>query len=489
MSCHCHYCECYCHHWCCCYLEHIESNSSPIFYSTLPCIVLSCSVLKQSSVSLDYSLSPNLTQYITLNVHHLRWFLFGSIFITAASAIVLANSYNEVIGTDDSFLSRPAFRASWALLVVSGAFCTVGSFAFVRAMNNPPMASLFSCKHCATDELFGSWMFALATFPLVPYCLLFLWVQNDFVYLAMLAFSVLSFLGACLFVRGSYPVTNESSKSKILSCLGYCFGHRRFLMKHFATDWLVGTWLVFWATAVGTVGLFFFTIYYLAIGASSVSAFANISTFLDCVIFLIGSAYFVAGSYPRYDSDDVIDIYCEQDGIDLECAEGSGIGPSYMDEWGAGGGLASDDEQRHEELRSGMLFSSTVAPGRILPAGQTSGMSQSQGRMNALSEVTSPFSYKGGSGSSSDVPRIKPPNPVSQPPSYRPPALPPLEDIFEVNKNNSSNNSNNSNNNNTSNSNSVKLSYDDINKSGKGSNNNIGKSFSYEGVRRDVGTS
>jgi hypothetical protein len=47
----------------------------------------------------------------------------------------------------------------------------ISQFAFVRAMNNPPMASLFSCKHCATDELFGSWMFALATFPLVPYCL------------------------------------------------------------------------------------------------------------------------------------------------------------------------------------------------------------------------------------------------------------------------------------------------------------------------------
>ena len=38
-------------------------------------------------------------------------------------------------------------------------------------MNNPPMASLFSCRHFSTDELFGSWMFALATFPLVPYCL------------------------------------------------------------------------------------------------------------------------------------------------------------------------------------------------------------------------------------------------------------------------------------------------------------------------------
>ena len=33
------------------------------------------------------------------------------------------------------------------------------------------MASLFKCRHFSTDELFGSWMFALATFPLVPYCL------------------------------------------------------------------------------------------------------------------------------------------------------------------------------------------------------------------------------------------------------------------------------------------------------------------------------
>ena len=98
-------------------------------YSTRKSPFLPCPVLIQLSICLDKSLVPTSshpTQYL-LNMHPLRWFLFGSIFITAASAIVLANSYNEVIGTDDSFLSRPAFRASWALLVVSGAFCTVGS--------------------------------------------------------------------------------------------------------------------------------------------------------------------------------------------------------------------------------------------------------------------------------------------------------------------------------------------------------------------------
>ena len=245
-------------------------------------------------------------------VHGSWWFLLGAVFITAAASVVLANSYNEVIGTDDSFLSRGAYRASWILMVMSGMFLTIGSFAFVRAMNDPPMRPLFRCRHFATDELFGSWMFAVATLPGIPYCLIFLAYQRDLTYLAMLVFAVLSFLGSCLFVRGSYPVANESSKSKILSWLKCCCGRRRFFTKHCATDWLVGCWLMFWSSAVGTVGLFFFTVYYLYMGASSVANFANLCTFFDSIIFLVGAAYFVAGSYPPEDGgDDVIDLYGE----------------------------------------------------------------------------------------------------------------------------------------------------------------------------------
>lgn len=115
-------------------------------YSTRKSPFLPCPVLIQVSIRLDESLVPTSshpTQYL-LNIRPLRWFLFGSIFITAASAIVLANSYNEVIGTDDSFLSRPAFRASWALLVVSGAFCTVGSVSRSSAVQ-PCVVVLLLC--------------------------------------------------------------------------------------------------------------------------------------------------------------------------------------------------------------------------------------------------------------------------------------------------------------------------------------------------------
>lgn len=125
---------------------------------------------------------------------------------------------------------------------------------------------------------------------------IFLWVENNLTFLAMLAFSVLAFLGSCLFVRGCYPVANESSKSKVLGCLSCCCGNRQFLIKHAATDWLVGTWFIYWANLIGVIGMFFFTLYYLAWGASHVANFANITTLIDLIIFLIGSAYFVAGA-------------------------------------------------------------------------------------------------------------------------------------------------------------------------------------------------
>jgi hypothetical protein len=281
-------------------------------------------------------------------VHGSWWFLLGSVFITAAASVVLANSYNEVIGTDDSFLSRGAYRASWVLMVTSGTFLTIGSFAFVRAMNDPPMRPLFRCRHFATDELFGSWMFAVATLPGIPYCLIFLAYQRDLTYLAMLVFAVLSFLGSCLFVRGSYPVANESSKSKILSWLKCCCGRRRFLMKHAASDWLVGCWLMFWSSVVGTVGLFFFTVFYLYKGASSVANFANLCTFFDSIMFLVGAAYFVAGSYPPEDGgDDVIDLY---GGGDDEESYVNG----YLGRGGGGGGGHGADMV--EDGRSGLIL-------------------------------------------------------------------------------------------------------------------------------------
>jgi hypothetical protein len=63
-----------------------------------------------------------------------------------------------------------------------------------------------------------------------------------------------------------------------LSCLTYCCGRRRFLLRHCATDWLLGTWFVYWSTLFSVVAFGIFTLYYLAKGASDVATFANICT-------------------------------------------------------------------------------------------------------------------------------------------------------------------------------------------------------------------
>jgi hypothetical protein len=52
-------------------------------------------------------------------------------------------------------------------------------------------------------------MFLVAVVPGVPYSLIFLSVQKDFIFLGMFVLSLLALLGACLFVRGAYPTDNE----------------------------------------------------------------------------------------------------------------------------------------------------------------------------------------------------------------------------------------------------------------------------------------
>eukprot|EP01035_Chromulina_nebulosa_P019784 gene19784-25724_t len=160
-------------------------------------------------------------------IHGSWWFVFGSLFVTAVAIFVLlATYYDTILGDDDSILSKQEFRVAWILLVMSGVFFTLGSLAFVRAMNDPPMKPLFRCYHISTDELLGSWLFLLGTL----------------------------------------------SSSNLLPYFECLCGKRTFLKRHLSTDWLAGE--------------------------STIASFVNITGFFDCVWFLIGSAYFVAGSYP-----------------------------------------------------------------------------------------------------------------------------------------------------------------------------------------------
>ena len=250
-------------------------------------------------------------------VHGSWWFVVGSIYIGLAGAIVLANDYNaSILGEDDdgegNNLNDFTFRSSWALVVISGLFFTLGSLAFVRATHyDPPMKSLFSWKHVATDELLASWLFFFGTLPAIPYVLLFLFVAKHTFTIIVLVISLLvAFLfvyAVLLFVFSCYP--NEENDMKrphrvldiSLIAFKYCC-REKYIRKHLSNDWLAGCWLFLLASIIFTIGallLFLQAIF----DDNTVTAFIMGTGFSDSLIFAIGSLYFVAGSYPEYDEN------------------------------------------------------------------------------------------------------------------------------------------------------------------------------------------
>lgn len=243
-------------------------------------------------------------------VHGSWWFVIGSISFFVASAMVLGNSYEKdpPLGDDDSLLSREDYRATWVLMIISGIFSTLGSLAFVRAVHqDPPLKPLFhSWYHLQNDELLGSWLFLLATIPFIPYCFIFLSdaarSRNEaFLYLGALFFAVLLAIGSFLFVRACYPIEKSARKNilmPVLKCLcaGCC--SRQWLRFHFQNDWLAGTWLFLWATFLATFACLVLLVLVLERN-DSLMTFILATSLFENICFFIGSAYFVAGSYPE----------------------------------------------------------------------------------------------------------------------------------------------------------------------------------------------
>lgn len=233
--------------------------------------------------------------------HLSRWFVFGSVFVTIISLVTLVNNFIILVGTDDSNLPETYYCVAWSLLVFSGIFLSVGSLAWVRGMNDPPLKPLFSWHHFSTDELLGSWMYLVSVLPAVPYTLIYFVYTNDQLWLLMFFLSLLAVLVFILFVRATYPSAHpgKGRVANLLPLVRCLFGCccRQFIEKHFESDWLVACWIMFWGTMVGTVGFFLYTIYLTYTGTNSLTLFVNATGVVDFVWFLIGSMYFVSGSY------------------------------------------------------------------------------------------------------------------------------------------------------------------------------------------------
>lgn len=98
------------------------------------------------------------------------------------------------------------YDTTWILMIISGIFFTLGSIAFLRAVNDPPMKPYYTLPHINTDELLGSWCFVCATLPFIPYAMIYILAEptNIMYYLLLLA-AILSVCGALIFLINCYP--------------------------------------------------------------------------------------------------------------------------------------------------------------------------------------------------------------------------------------------------------------------------------------------
>lgn len=75
-------------------------------------------------------------------------------------------------------------------------------------------------------------------------------------------------------------------------------GPQLWIVKHLANDWLAGTWFFLWANAIVAFASMIILFISFGLGDSS-QIFIWLSGTASAVLFLVGSAYFVSGSYPH----------------------------------------------------------------------------------------------------------------------------------------------------------------------------------------------
>lgn len=152
----------------------------------------------------NYSSLENISLLIMVNF--VRWMVWGSLGSAIFALVPLIQQYETFYHQHDDLLPAVDFKLTWALLIFSGFFFTLGSLAFVRAFEEPPKTPLFHWyKHLQTDELLGAWLFLIGTIPAVPYILVYYLIDPTFTYLGALSSSALLVLGTLCFVLACYP--------------------------------------------------------------------------------------------------------------------------------------------------------------------------------------------------------------------------------------------------------------------------------------------
>jgi hypothetical protein len=193
-------------------------------------------------------------------VHGSWWFVLGSVLATIIPVVPLVDLFYPFWPTSVSIkLPLLSDVTTFALLIVSGFFFTIGSLAFVRATEEPPLRPLFSkiTVHLETDELLAAWLFLLATVPFPVLMLVYInYDSSVMVYWGCLGASTLFVIATYFFVLTCYPHDDERNFQLAPQLSRLLFSEDCWIHRHLSNDWLASTWMFFYATLVMVVGSF-----------------------------------------------------------------------------------------------------------------------------------------------------------------------------------------------------------------------------------------
>ena len=245
-------------------------------------------------------------------LHGSYWFFWGSVLTMFIPIVPLLNILYHIYHHTGA-LESTLYLYIYGLLVFGGLMFSIGSYHFLRVFIEPPPEPYFNFCRClsngANDELVAAWYFFLGTAPSIPVVTFYV-VYGDFsvTFIVALAVCVIATLAMLIFVlacipdedlylhnleEGPHQPKAHSNYAPFFQkwCCEYAFH------KHLLNDWLVAGWMMFWCCVFGTVcstGMLLYGIYY-----SSWEYIYDWGTGLvNCIMFTIGSAYLIAGSYP-----------------------------------------------------------------------------------------------------------------------------------------------------------------------------------------------
>lgn len=172
-------------------------------------------------------------------VHGSWWFVLGSAVTMLCSMYPLIQKYSGGYDHNDDILPATDYDVTWALMIVSGFFFTLGSLAFVRAFEEPPKRPLlYNYKHFQSDELLGAWLFLVGTAPSIPYLFLFfIFKPSAFYFFGTVAAIVFTY-ATYLFVVACYPSDKVRFSSvlvliSVVNCLvGLVLGTQKLRSPH-----------------------------------------------------------------------------------------------------------------------------------------------------------------------------------------------------------------------------------------------------------------